>query len=59
MWGVLVGIYIIYIVYPFFEEWRQHRVDRRRLANMREHFKLGHRWDVAKGQSMDDRDQPS
>jgi hypothetical protein len=59
MWGVLVGIYIIYIVYPSFEEWRQHRVDRRRLANMREHFKLGHHWDAAKGQWISEGDERS
>ena len=32
MWGVLVGIYIIYVLYPFFEEWQLRRADRRRLA---------------------------
>jgi hypothetical protein len=33
--------------------WRQHRADRKRLADMREHFKIGHHWDAAKGQWQD------
>ena len=25
MWGFLLGVHIVYIIYPFFEEWPQHR----------------------------------
>ncbi|SHH27255.1 hypothetical protein [Bradyrhizobium erythrophlei] len=53
MWGVLVGLYIVVIIYPFIEEWQQKRADKSALANMRRHSGLGHRWDATKGQWMD------
>jgi hypothetical protein len=31
MWGVLVGLYIVVIIYPFIEEWQQKRVLRRSI----------------------------
>ena len=40
--------------YPFFEEWQQRRVDNRRLRKMREHFAMGRRWDVTKGERIDE-----
>jgi hypothetical protein len=53
MWGVLVGLYIVVIIYPFIEEWQQKRADKSALANMRRHSSSGHRWDATKGQWMD------
>ena len=54
MWGFLIGLYIAMIVYPFVEEWQQRRADNRRLAKMRAHHATGRRWDVTKGQSIDE-----
>jgi hypothetical protein len=54
MWGFLIGLYIAMIIYPFLEEWKQRRVDKERLAKMREHHATGRRWDVAKGQWIDE-----
>jgi hypothetical protein len=31
MRGFLLGVYIVFVIYPFFEEQRQHRADRKRL----------------------------
>ena len=53
MWGFLIGLYIVLIVYPYFQEWRQRRADRTRLASMRKHYAAGHQWDVRKGQWID------
>jgi hypothetical protein len=53
MWGFLIGLYIAMLIYPFFEEWQERRVDRERLAKMRAHHATGRRWDVAKGQWID------
>jgi len=53
VWGVLVGLYIVVIIYPFIEEWQQTRANKSALANMRRHSALGHRWDPAKGQWID------
>jgi predicted PurR-regulated permease PerM len=33
MWGFLIGLYIAILIYPFFEEWQQRRVDKRRLRH--------------------------
>ena len=52
--GILLGIYLAYILYPLFDEWRQRRLDKRRLRKMREHFAKGRRWDVAKGEWIDE-----
>jgi hypothetical protein len=54
MWGLLLGIYLVYVLYPFFYEWRQRRLNKTRLRAMREHAAKGHRWDVAKGGWIDD-----
>jgi hypothetical protein len=54
MWGFLIGLYIAILIYPFFEEWQQRRVDKRRLRKMREHFAMGRRWDVTKGVRIDE-----
>jgi hypothetical protein len=50
MWGFLIGLYIAMIVYPFFEEWQQRRVDKSRLAKMRMYHATARRFDAAKGQ---------
>jgi hypothetical protein len=54
MWGFLIGLYIAMIIYPFLEEWQQHRIDKTRRESMRMHHAKGHRFDVAKGQWMDE-----
>ena len=53
VWGFLIGLYIVLIVYPYFQEWQQRRADRARLASMRKHNAAGHQWDVRKGQWID------
>jgi hypothetical protein len=52
--GTAFGIYLVYVLYPFFYEWRQRRLNKTRLRTMREHAAKGHRWDVAKGGWKDD-----
>jgi hypothetical protein len=54
MWGFLIGLYLAMIVYPLFEEWRQRRHDKKSLDRMRKHFASRRRWDVLKGQWVDD-----
>ena len=54
MWGFLIGLYIAMIVYPFYEEWQQRRADKNRLAKMRMYHAAGRRFDVAKGQWIDE-----
>ena len=54
MWGFLIGLYIAMLIYPFFEEWQQRRADKKRLAKMRTHHATGRRWDVTKGQWIDE-----
>jgi hypothetical protein len=54
MWGIFLGIYLAYILYPFFHEWQQRRLDEKRLRKMREDFAKNRRWDVAKGQWIDE-----
>lgn len=53
MWGILIGLYIAVIIYPFIEEWQQKRADQSALANMRRHSAMGHRWDPTKGRWID------
>jgi hypothetical protein len=54
MWGLLIGLTLAVLLYPFIEEWQQRRIDKKRLAMMRKHHAIGSRWDVAKGQWVDD-----
>jgi hypothetical protein len=54
MWGFLIGLYLAMIVYPLFQEWRQRRHDKKSLERMRKHFASRRRWDVLKGQWIDD-----
>jgi hypothetical protein len=54
MWGFFLGIYLVYLLYPLIEEWRQRRLDEKRLRKMREDFAKRRRWDVAKGQWIDE-----
>ncbi len=49
MWGFLTGIYLVIILYPTVEEWRQRRRDKKHLADMRNHFASNHHWDAARG----------
>jgi hypothetical protein len=37
----------------FFEEWRQRRLNKIHLVEMRRNLKVGRHWDVAKGQWSD------
>jgi len=53
MWGVLVGLYIVVIIYPFIEEWQQKRANKSALANMRRQSAMRHQWDRTKGQWID------
>jgi hypothetical protein len=54
MWGFLIGLYIAMIVYPFYEEWQQRRVDKSRLAKMRMYHATGPRFNAANGQWIDE-----
>jgi hypothetical protein len=54
MWGFLIGLYLAMLIYPFIEEWQQRRADKGRLAKMREYHATGRRWDVTKGQWIDE-----
>jgi hypothetical protein len=42
------------ILYPMIEEWRQRRLDVKRLESMGRHAALGHRWDAARGRWTDE-----
>ena len=53
MWGIFAGITLWIIVYPVFEEWRQRQLDKKRLADMRRHFSMKHRWDALQGRWID------
>jgi len=53
MWGFFVGVTLAFVLYSFYEEWQQRRVDKKRLADMRKDFKVGRRFDVTKGQWSD------
>jgi hypothetical protein len=53
MWGIFAGITLWIIAYPIFEEWRQRQLDKKRLADMRRHFSMKHRWDALLGRWMD------
>jgi hypothetical protein len=53
VWGFLIGLYIALIIWPYLQEWHQHRTNKARLAKMRKHHAAGHRWDVRKGQWID------
>jgi hypothetical protein len=54
MWGLFVGVSLAFVLYSFYEGWQQRRVDKKRLADMRENFNLGRHFDVTKGQWNDD-----
>ena len=53
MLELFAGISLAFLLYSFFEEWHQRRLNKSRLNEMRKHFKVGRRWDVAKGQWSD------
>ena len=50
MWGFLIGLYLAMAIYPFVEDWRQHRANSAALKRMRLNHANGRRWDAAKGQ---------
>jgi hypothetical protein len=50
MWGLFVGVSLAFVLYSFYEEWQQRRLNKKHLAEMRKDFAGGRRWDVAKGQ---------
>ena len=50
MFELFAGISLAFLLYSFFEEWRQRRLNKIHLLEMRQNFKVGRRWDVAKGQ---------
>jgi hypothetical protein len=54
MWGIFAGITLWIILYPMLVEWRQRQADKKRLADMRRHFSMNHRWDALRGRWMDD-----
>jgi hypothetical protein len=56
--GISYGLYIEMLniemlTYPFFEEWPQHRLEKKRLAKCAHHA-TGRRWDVVKGPWIDE-----
>jgi hypothetical protein len=53
MWGFLIGLYIALIIYPYLQDWQERRANKAALASMRKHHAAGHRWDVRKGQWID------
>jgi hypothetical protein len=50
MLELFAGVSLAFLLYSFFEEWRQHRLNKIHLLEMRQKFQVGRRWDVAKGQ---------
>lgn len=54
MWGIFAGIALWMLLFPIIADWRQRRLDVERLAAMRRHFSLKHRWDALRGRWMDD-----
>ena len=54
MWGFLIGLYLAMIIYPFLEEWQQRQADKKLLAKMRKCRGTGRRWDVTKGEWIDE-----
>jgi hypothetical protein len=54
MWGVFAGIALWVVFYPAIRDWRQRQADKKRLAEMRKHFSLRHRWDALKGRWIDE-----
>jgi hypothetical protein len=41
MWGFILGIYLAYLIYPLFEEWRQRRLDKKTLEKDAGTFRQG------------------
>jgi hypothetical protein len=54
MWGIFAGITLWVIIYPMFAEWRQRQLDQKRLADMRQHVAMKHRWDALQGRWLDE-----
>jgi predicted PurR-regulated permease PerM len=54
MWGLFVGVTLAFVLYSYYEEWQQRRLDKKQLGKMRENVAKRRRWDIAKGQWIDD-----
>jgi len=52
MWGLFLGVSLAFILYSFYEEWQQSRLNKKR--QMRTKFKGGRYFDVTKGEWSDD-----
>jgi hypothetical protein len=54
MWGIFAGMALWVVLYPTIREWQDKRADKKRLADMRKHALMGHRWDALKGRWLDE-----
>jgi hypothetical protein len=54
MWGIFAGIGLWIILYPLIRDWQDGRADKKRLAAMRKHASMGHRWDPLQGRWLDE-----
>jgi hypothetical protein len=54
MWGIFAGVALWVAFYPFIHDWQQSRADKKRLATMRKHASMGHRWDPLLGRWLDE-----
>jgi len=54
MWGIFAGIAFWVAFYPLIHDWQQARADKKRLAVMRKHASMGHRWDALLGRWLDE-----
>jgi hypothetical protein len=50
MWDVIIALMLICPAVEMAEEWRQGRIARRLLTEMRQHVEHHHQWDVTRGQ---------
>ena len=56
MWGLFLGVSLAFILYSFYEEWQQRRLNKKRLSEMRTKFKGGRYFDVTKGEWSHERE---
>jgi hypothetical protein len=54
VWGIFAGISIFVALYPVYVDWAMRRSEKKRLADMRKHVAMRHRWDPVKGKWLDD-----
>ena len=50
MWDIIITLVLMYPVVEMAEEWRQDRVAKRLLTEMRGHVAQNHHWDITRGQ---------